>query len=96
MEMTKELPKISSYGQYASDNYGLNTLIVDLGTIRLYYSYQTIVAYWTAADGLVISKNQWSTTTGKHLSWIHPDKTRRIPYDEFTVKLQAAIDTHIQ
>jgi len=63
------LPNISSYGDYSSDNYGVNTLRVKLVNITLYYSYKTIVAYEDAKDGLVVRKNDWSTTTGKHLKF---------------------------
>ena len=64
------LPRVSGYGHYASDNYGLNTLRIDLGSLVLYYSYETIVAYYDYQDGLVVCENTWSVTTGKHLNWI--------------------------
>ncbi len=91
----KQLPEISSYGEYSSNNYGVNSLMVDLGTIELYYSYRTIVAFITIETGLVISKNIWGTTTGKHLNWINPDKSKRIKYDDFQVQLQSALTAHI-
>jgi hypothetical protein len=89
------LPEISSYGEYSSDNYGVNSLCVDLGTIRLYYSYKTIVAFYTHKTGLVVSGNVWTVTTGKHLNWIRSNKKDRLPYDEFEKQLQAALDEHI-
>lgn len=90
------LPKISNYGQYKSDNYGVHTLCVDLGNLTLYYSYETIVAYSDPDDGLVCSKNQWTVTTGKHLNWIQPDKSKRFDPEAFDYMLAAAIKRHIQ
>ena len=40
---------------------------------RLFFSYQTLVAI----DDL-ISVNNWSVTTGRHLTWINPDKSIRV------------------
>ena len=91
----KQLPEISSYGDYSSDNYGVNSLMVDLDTIRLYYSYKTIVAFYTVQTGLIVCENHWSVTTGKHLNWINPDKSKRVKYDDFQVQLQSALTAHI-
>ena len=89
------LPKITSYGEYSSDNYGVNSLVMDLGDINIYYSYKTIVAYSDGKDGLVCSENVWSNTTGKHLNWIQPDKTFRINNSEFMIRLENALKRHI-
>lgn len=89
------LPKIKNYGQYSSDNYGINSLKVTTEHIELWYSYETIIAYRDFQDGLVVSKNDWGLTTGKHLNWINSDKERRLPYDKFYPKLQAALARHI-
>lgn len=89
------LPTISSYGDYSSGNYGMNALQVSMDGLTLFYSYQTIVAYRDAQDGLTICENIWGTTTGKHLNWIHPDHSRRVSYNEFREKLADAIERHI-
>lgn len=94
-ETTKfELPTITSYGDYESKNYGVNSLCVDLPGIRFYYSYKTIVAYRDFEDGLVCRQNDWATTTGKHLNWIQPDKKLRKPSEEFESMLAAALARH--
>ena len=79
---TQELPSISSYGDYASSNYGAHALRVTIGSLTVYFSYKTPVAFQTP-HGLVCSENVWSTTTGKHLNWIQPNKKNRIPNAEF-------------
>lgn len=89
------LPKISSYGEYSSDNYGAHSRSVELANITLYYSYETIVAYRDTTDGLIVSENCWSTTTGKHLNWIDGgNKKSRKPRAEFEAMLSAACERH--
>lgn len=86
------IPTIRSYGLYSSDNYGVNTLYVDFGAIRIYYSYKTIVAYYRPSEGVVVCENNWGTTTGKHLNWIdNGNKKHRLPYDEFQKRLEKAL-----
>ncbi|GAG12601.1 unnamed protein product [marine sediment metagenome] len=87
-----EIPNISSYGNYESSNYGMNTIRLGLSSITLYYSYKTIVAYSDFTDGLTVCDNVWSTTTGKHLNWIDDDHSIRLPFEQFEIKLQAALD----
>lgn len=77
------LPKISTYGDYKSGNYGAHALCVNFGTLEVYFSYQTPVAFRTPATGLVCRVNDWSTTTGKHLNAIQPDKSKRVSGEEF-------------
>ena len=92
----KQLPKITSYGNYSSDNYGVNSLKVVLETITLYYSYETIIAYQDSQDGLIVHQNVWKTTTGKHLNWIdNGNKKSRLDGCKFDEMLQAALDRHI-
>lgn len=86
------LPTISSYGNYESDNYGAHTLCVDFDSFRLYYSYKTIVAYYDTQDGLVCSENVWGTTTGKHLNWIQPDKKERVKSEKFDTMLKTMLE----
>ena len=70
--------------------------MVDFNSFRLYYSYKTIVAYYEHQDGLVVSKNVWGVTTGKHLNWIDSgDKKARIDNSEFEVKLQAMLSRRL-
>lgn len=91
-----DLPKISSYGQYSSENYGVNSLEVKFDTFTLYYSYDTIIAFKDYEDGLVVRKNDWSTTTGKHLNWLDGgDKKSRLDSTQFNEKLQAFLERHI-
>ena len=78
-----KLPKISSYGNYSSDNYGAHSLCVDLPSGDFYFSYKTLVAFSTPKMGLVCRENDWGPTTGKHLNAIQPDKKKRVSSEEF-------------
>ncbi len=77
-----QLPEISNYGQYSSGNYGVHTKVVTIRGLTVYFSYNTPVAF-IGGNGLIIRENDWSTTTGRHLNWIDPDKNKRIPGDKF-------------
>jgi hypothetical protein len=85
--MTAKMPRISGYGQYSSDNYGVNCLKVQFDKLTLWYSYETVIAF--RADGeTVVSENYWQTTTGKHLNWIdNGDKKSRLSRPEFEKQL---------
>lgn len=84
-------PTIENYGEYDSGNYGAHTLVVTTNGIDVWYSYHTIIAFYTAKHGMVISENQWSVTTGKHLNWINQDKSLRVPAYQFNDLLADAM-----
>ena len=77
------------YGDYSNNNG--NCQAVQIGSLTLYFSYDTVVAY-DYNGRLVISENVWSTTTGKHLNFIDRDKDKRLPHNQFQDKLKEALD----
>lgn len=96
-----------SYGEYASSNYGAHTQAVRIGSLTLYFSYDTIVAFhapFTPAlvslaghgifNGTVCCENVWSTTTGKHLNWIEKDKKARVDSETFQSALTDLLKKH--
>ena len=55
--------------------------------LTLYFSYQTLIAIKYFGDNL-ISVNNWSVTTARHLYWINPDKEIRVnDFDEQARKI---------
>ena len=56
---------------------GTNANRVDIGPLTLYFSYSTVIAYRYNGK-LIICKNQWGTTTGRHLNTINTDKSIRV------------------
>ena len=45
---------------------------------QLFFSYQTLVAIVNLPSHNLISDNDWSVTTGSHLTWINPNKDIRV------------------
>lgn len=87
------LPKISSYGKYASSNYGNHTKLLSTDKYDLYYSYTTIVAFHIDDKDVVVRQNDWGVTTGKHLNWIDGgNKKARIPSVQFEAMLRQVLE----
>ena len=77
------LPELSNYRQTRSAD-DPKAVRVDFGPVTVWFSYATVVAFRVCGHGLVVSKNVWSTTTGKHLNQIDGgDKGGRVDRDEF-------------
>jgi hypothetical protein len=85
------LPTIRSYGDYASSNYGAHALEVTIGTLTVYFSYKTPVAFDTPQEGTVCRENSWGVTTGKHLNWIQPDKKARVKSSDFELQFKKVL-----
>lgn len=89
--MRNNLPTISNYGNYSSDNYGAHSLKVSFDTLDLYYSYETVVAF-NFKGNFVVSENCWGSTTGKHLNWIdNGDKKNRVTREQFENELKEVL-----
>lgn len=83
----QQTPSFHNYGQYSSSNYGVHSLVFEVGNLEVWFSYKTPVAFRSSKTGFVISENVWGPTTGKHLNWIDTDKSKRISRDEFERQL---------
>jgi hypothetical protein len=56
--------------------------------MKLYFSYDQIVAYWTEDDGLIVADNIWSRTTGKHTAQLMKQpRARRVKANELESRL---------
>ena len=84
--------RFRNYGDYSSDNYGAHTLcFTDAQGNEFYYSYKTLIAFETRNTGLVIQKNVWGPTTGKHLNWIDGGREEdRVDSESFSKKYKEA------
>lgn len=85
-----------NYGVYSSDNYGAHTQAIEIGTRKIYFSYDTIIAFCgTNSKGEYfncVHCNDWGTTTGKHLNFIDGgNKGMRLSDDEFNKQLKKFI-----
>lgn len=85
------LPTVESYGRYSSSNAGANSLKMSIAGLEVYFSYETIIAF-RGRNGLRVIKNQWQTTTGKHLNWIDGgNKKERLEPEQFGKELDAEL-----
>jgi len=63
---------------------------IKINNVDFYYSYNTLVAV-KYSNGLKVSENIWSRTTGKHLNEICSDKKSRLTRDEFKKEVTKAM-----
>lgn len=62
------------------------------GITSIWFSYETPIAFYINDNiGWRITKNIWSSTTGKHLNMIDDDKSIRIDNHEFNKLLTEAL-----
>ena len=86
--------KKANYGNYSSNNYGANSIRLDVGSLSLWFSYDTVVAFQEDGNSCQVSENCWGPTTGKHLNWIESDKKARLSRDVFEHNLERVLATH--
>lgn len=69
-----------------------NFCVVTVGDLSVWFSYRTPVAYQYGSGRIVVRENDWSTTTGKHLTYIDGgDKRSRVPGDVFMAGLEKVL-----
>ena len=75
------------------NNTNPNDIMVSIGRLDLFFSYETIVAF--RDDELSCCRvNSWGPTTGKHLNAIQPDKSERVPGEQFEKMLANNLKLH--
>ena len=74
--------RVYNYGNYSSDNYGAHTLCFVTPVGKFWFSYETLVAFYIKGE-FHIRKNDWGSTTGKHLNWIDDDHSIREDRETF-------------
>lgn len=78
------LPEIRCYRRTKSGD-DPNAREVSIGPLRLWFSYNTLVAFYLrgVTPTVVCRQNDWSMTTGKHLNAIEPEHSLRVSEAEF-------------
>lgn len=71
-----------------SEYCGKNGRMLELSNLKLYFSYETLIAFEHPDAGLVIRENNWGPTTGKHLNAINNDTRIRVPGNLFQQQWQ--------
>lgn len=74
-----------------------NMVTISNGKEKLYiwFSYKTAVAFEYQMEMFCI-KNYWSTTTGKLLNAVEPDKKKRLPREVFETKFNEVLKKFIK
>ena len=84
-----------SYGNYSSDNYGAHSIRLTVGSLRLWFSYDTVVAFQDGYGECQVCVNSWGTTSGKHLNIIDGgNKKERLERAVFEHNLEAVLAKH--
>lgn len=91
--MKATLPSFETYGNYSSGNYGAHCLRFCIGSLSVWYSYKTPIAYYHPSTGKVIRENEWGPTTGKHLNAIDQNKKVRIAGEAFERQFSELLTT---
>lgn len=86
------LPEFEFYYQGRSGADRPNALRFIVNGTSYWFSYQTLVAFYSPKTGKVVHQNDWSRTTGKHLNAIDGGaKASRVDSATFAAKLAEAL-----
>lgn len=85
--------KVSVVFGYAGNNEP-NNFFLTLGSLRLWFSYKTVIAFQDEGIPLTCRVNDWKQTTGKHLNAICPNHKERIDGELFEAKLKEVLLKH--
>lgn len=70
-----------------------NNYELKIGNLILWFSYETCIGFeyhsqlLNEKDIKIISKNEWTKTTGTHLNNLEPNQNARVPHTEMMSKL---------
>ena len=91
METKTKITK-GSYGNYSSSNYGAHSLVISIGKLSLWFSYDTVIAFEDGGQDIQVSENNWGPTTGKHLNILDGgNKKTRLDSAVFEHNLEAVL-----
>lgn len=69
-----------------------NLTMVQIHSVTLVWSYETIVAFAVSGEGWTRSQNIWGAMTGKHINAAVPRGVEPTPYPEFERQLNNLIN----
>ncbi len=87
---------------YGNKNFSMSALgrgnngkWIEIGELELFVSYNTVIAFRTPKTGLVARENDWSTTTGGHMSAVPGNsKEDRISGSEFEKRYNEMLESY--
>ena len=84
-----------SFGSYMNNGNKINSLMFEFGSLKIWFSYKTIVAIQDGSDERIVRENDWSNTTGRHLNAIDfGDKKSRVSGEVFEEAVENILKKH--
>lgn len=75
------------YVRHLGSSSGAHFTRVTIGSVTLWFSYETLVGFQVSVNTIVVRENDWGAVTGKHLAKLDGGgveaKKYRLPFDEF-------------
>ena len=87
--MTKTI-QLPTFDFYCDNTTKGNAIVFDLGSLRVWFSYHTPIAFKLLGFPIIVHENDWSVTTGKHLNAIDRDKKSRVSSEVFAELIDLA------
>ena len=69
----------------------INKNLITIGNLKIWFSYETPVAFKLGYEQLICRKNDWNITTGKLLNEICPNHKERISGEKFEKELNTLL-----
>ena len=92
MAEKQEMPKVhrGAYGSLSDDPYGVNTQYLRVGTLTVYFSYCTAIAFQDKDSPLIATRDDWGTK--RSLAQIDGiDKGTYLNRSNFDIELKAKV-----
>lgn len=70
-----------------------NFTMVQVGSLSIWFSYRTPIAFQDGWGKIVVRENEWGPTTGKHLNYINPSGLGRVDGATFQTMLAKVLPT---
>lgn len=83
--------KKGSYYGSGRNNYGNHSMSFEFAGIKMWFSYETLIAFQADGGLQIVRENTWGPTTGRHLQAAQRGYGKRYPDDEFLVLFVDAI-----
>jgi hypothetical protein len=76
-------------GAFWSDRAHRGARGVHIGALTFWFSYYNVIAFKEEGHSIVVSENEWGSTTDQLLHWIDSGNSKsRLPREEFEERLE--------
>lgn len=97
LEKARVMPEVDCYvdygrNRYGRNNYGNHSMSFSFGGIKMWFSYETLIAFQVDCCSQIVRENSWGPTTARHLQAAqHGGYGKRYPAEEFLVLFANAL-----